>query len=58
MKIEILQPYLDSKTHKLVQAGEIVEETEDRAKLLIRRGFAEEVQVTTKRKSRKTKVEA
>lgn len=56
MKIKILKPYTDSRTHNIVYAGSIIDESNDRAALLIRRGFAEEYKEVRKR-GKKAKAE-
>lgn len=48
MKIKVIKRYNDKYTHITCEVGEIKEYPQDRASLLIKNGYAEEVKIPKK----------
>lgn len=60
MKVKVTKTFYDTVSHKIASIGDIHETTEERAKLIVERGFGEyieepiaEVEEQTEKKTRK-----
>ena len=53
MKVKIIESFIDKDTGKNMEAGKTVEYKEERAAVLIKRGFAEEVKPEKEEKPKK-----
>lgn len=53
MKLEVTKRYVDRNTKKIVEKDSIIEESESRAKELLREGVAEQIKETEQKKTDK-----